>query len=92
MVLLKCTDRLHVLKVEGIALDVLELAVVFEVHPGGMALRDVDCFLRHVFEIKDAWLYDLLLGLHQVMLLVICRCWVVVLDPGAAIGGIQLAE
>ena len=59
-VLLHGADCFNIGEVERIALDVLELAVVFEVHPWGVTLGDVDCLFWHVLEVDDARFDDLL--------------------------------
>lgn len=45
MILLERADSLDVLEVEWVALDVLELPIVLEVHPGGVRLGHVDGLL-----------------------------------------------
>ena len=47
---------LHILKVERILLDVLELAVVLEIHPRGMTFGHVDSLLAHVLQVDYGWL------------------------------------
>ena len=69
-VLLDGGDGLDVLKVKRIPFDILKLSIVFEVHPGSMALCHINRLLRHVLQVNNAWL-DNLLGLKEVQVSVI---------------------
>lgn len=67
MKLFQRADGLDVLEVERVAPDVLELAAVLEVHPTRVALRHIDRLFRHVAQIQDARL-DNLLRLEHLLL------------------------
>ena len=73
-VLFNCADRFDVLEVEWVPLDVLKLAIVFEVHPTSVTFCDIDRLFRHVLEIQDAG-FNHLLGLEHVLLSG-CGVWV----------------
>jgi hypothetical protein len=59
MVLIQRANRFDIIECEGNFTDVSELGVIFEVHPWGVGLCDIQSLYRHMLQIQNLGIYGI---------------------------------